>query len=73
MNTNSLVSKKLDNLVENEHLIREYAKRRCRRCNGKGIIHREVPNLMGQFRQSREICSCVVKNVRKEFDETELG
>lgn len=73
---NKMYKDKLKYLRENPDKIKDYAGyihngmfRKCRKCNGKGII---TP-ILDNGHSINIFCSCVHKNIRKEVEELENG
>jgi hypothetical protein len=61
MNLNDL----LKAIVDNEQLLRYYAKKNCRHCVGKGYYSTMYP---GEPSRTRTLCKCVIKKAKKEHE-----
>lgn len=51
---------------ENEQLIKGYASKKCKQCLGRGYLEMKDPE---SFDFEKYLCLCVVKKVKKEFNE----
>jgi len=63
MNSSNTLSSFLNSVRENETLLKYYSSNKCSDCIGRGYVEMQLP---GESME-RYCCSCVTKNVRKEF------
>lgn len=63
MNQENTLSSFLKAIQENESLIKGFASSKCKDCIGRGVVEITAP----RGKAHDYLCSCVVKNAKKEF------
>lgn len=67
---NKMIKTAIDELTKHSHLIKLYAKKKCKECNGRGVKVTSIfDKSIQQWVEQRSLCGCVKKNIIDEVSE----